>query len=750
MSKAKIANPQFYYRGNDIVKLWEQYLKTNLGNEGQDVKFFVSSEDTVNSMFNELAQVKEMAIVLNLDNTLYKNKDGSSVTLCGEINYTSEDIKEKIAQVLDQLKEYNNSHEENKITDHIIIFPYHAGPLHWNLGRIVLTMQDDSINDFKIAVYEPFGGKSSDEDKILKQIVDVGNKEAFKIDNIKQQNDASSCGAITAEDGKEFLKLNDDGDKLLEKIYRPGAKELRQKHIEEINLEVFSNAQLHNEAYEAKGDKVVDNKAEIIEFLKNIIKNNDYAWVQDVLNNILLQNQDDNVLRANLNLFKMFVVQLSISDTDNVDKCQAILNNSLEFQEGAVDLINALAKDVQKSVKSLALKKDSSVQNLSYKKPHLYIKIDDKDVFEYKDEAMEEEISGGSITPTTFKSRILDSGLNWYVDKYSYKNNEVMRFGINYKNIIINDKDSLILDEKVELYNPKKQKSKNSQSTVGIEQIAKSISHHFLEKELLEKSINYLLESNNDTNTVLVDIFARDNGGIKKDQENIDCPEIHTVVLYKNPIKLGQNKHEVLVIDPSNFSFSSHLSNLNGQIFHKNLFEIITLHKMLQIYKANDSNNIGSDFNQYRDCTDIAVKIAFGLNGKKDLVINLNEIREVDSIKFISNNDTINDSIPGDVQTKHFVEFPLRIQQKSNTKISEDVYKFSKTVKNNLLKIDQRESLQEKYINTLLGSDKCTEPVNTVITLRSICENSFSVIREECEENYKSVLGETIDVNLYN
>ena len=55
-----IVNPQFYYRGNE-------------GNQGEAIKFF-TAEDTIDTMFNELTQVKEIAIVLNEDGTLYKTK----------------------------------------------------------------------------------------------------------------------------------------------------------------------------------------------------------------------------------------------------------------------------------------------------------------------------------------------------------------------------------------------------------------------------------------------------------------------------------------------------------------------------------------------------------------------------------------------------------------------------------------------------------------------------------------------------
>lgn len=55
-------------------------------------------------------------------------------------------------------------------------------------------------------------------------------------------------------------------------------------------------------------------------------------------------------MRENFNLFKQFIVQLSVSDPDNLDKFQALLKNNLEFQEGARGLINELAKITQKSV----------------------------------------------------------------------------------------------------------------------------------------------------------------------------------------------------------------------------------------------------------------------------------------------------------------------------------------------------------------------------------------------------------------
>ena len=33
------SNPDFLYRGNDIIKLWEQYLKNGRDNNGENIQF---------------------------------------------------------------------------------------------------------------------------------------------------------------------------------------------------------------------------------------------------------------------------------------------------------------------------------------------------------------------------------------------------------------------------------------------------------------------------------------------------------------------------------------------------------------------------------------------------------------------------------------------------------------------------------------------------------------------------------------
>jgi len=111
IKKIEKPNTEFLYRGNDIVKLWEQYLKSL----NPTIKFYLGDEGYVVSIFNGLAQNKEVTIVTNLDNTPYQNKDGKTITLCGEINYKGADVVDKstfieirIREVIEQIKSYND------------------------------------------------------------------------------------------------------------------------------------------------------------------------------------------------------------------------------------------------------------------------------------------------------------------------------------------------------------------------------------------------------------------------------------------------------------------------------------------------------------------------------------------------------------------------------------------------------------------------------------------------------------------
>lgn len=294
-----------------------------------------------------------------------------------------------------------------------------------------------------------------------------------------------------------------------------------------------------------------------------------------------------------------------------------------------------------------------------------------------------ENLGSYSITPTSFAFRSFDNKEDIrFLDKYSYKTNEVIRFGI-YSNkipiaiisetsgtleveiqgqklaVVLEDKEKASQDSSSSAAGGGQARSKDSSSKMSrkyLEENANSVIHHDIEIGLMKDAVSYLLES--DKRTALVDIFERSAGAIKLTNGKL---EVHTVLLYKNPA-LANDKHDIIVIDPSNFLYSSHLksSDILAKVIHSKLNGIKTLHKSVQIYKAPDKDLVGPKPDQFRDCIDIAVKLAFGFNSSADhQFIDLEQITINKSVKMMSNQITID---------KEFIktELPVRIKQSSD------------------------------------------------------------------------------------
>ena len=329
------------------------------------------------------------------------------------------------------------------------------------------------------------------------------------------------------------------------------------------------------------------------------------------------------------------------------------------------------------------------------------IKTWDKKFPENIQEYNEEGSNEYSITPNTFFARILltsgNEGTGRYVEKYLHSGNEVLRFGIDTSKV----NGEAITREGLVVSTAAAKSVKSAQYKV---EDAEKVQHHSLEKESMQDAINHLLTT--DAKTVLVDILEREAGTIKLKEES--SVETHTILLYKNPEKDG--KHEIVVIDPSNFLFSSHLLNFNQEdIFEgKNLGELfpkfgklIVLHKGLQVYNPGKEGT-GPDIKQARDCIDIAVKLAFGLNNKgKDFSIQTDSgsltdklIKELDVVQHVSNVPAIDKTI--------VVDSISRIKQASNVYIREEFYKSQSTFKIilNILQISDKDeygSFLEQY-----------------------------------------------------
>jgi len=335
--------------------------------------------------------------------------------------------------------------------------------------------------------------------------------------------------------------------------------------------------------------------------------------------------------------------------------------------------------------------KRESAQIITKHRPQLSLEKLKESIDESKEY---QEMEGYSITPTTFHSRSFFDKPTWYKDTFKYADQEVTRFSINAKSLL----PQAILDEKIELQVV--DQSERTRLTGSYKQEdAWTVKHHSLEVNLLQQAIDYLL-GNEACKAVLVDIFERINDKIKVKG---DVPKIHTVVLYKNPI-LDSGKYEVTVIDPSNFLFSSHLSKPDLGIIHPILSRIITVHKSIQVYKAPSGDMVGPNKDQYRDCIDIAVKIAFGLSQ--------HEWTMIDSEKQVKKHPVIQ-SISNDIELdKNIIvkTVPARIKQASDIHIVEKFNKTQKVLKENFSLIDIK--YPELYISFLkkhhkhLGDDK--------------------------------------------
>jgi hypothetical protein len=240
-----------------------------------------------------------------------------------------------------------------------------------------------------------------------------------------------------------------------------------------------------------------------------------------------------------------------------------------------------------------------------------------------------DELPRASITPKTLHSKTFwtrddqDTTPLRSLEEYVYGQSKVVKFCINAGHINVDQStQTIILGESREAVG-KPIGSMNTQQYPRATSDKALLSE--LEKDMLIDAIKH------PDPIVLVDIFERSNGATI----NLDAttenkhPAIHTVLLYKIPGNAASSNNAlaaaaaaeatstfVAVIDPSNFLYSSHLcnSNFSAELSAEGLPQISTIHtQKIQIYKAQDSKvGTGNAPHQYRDCSDIAVKLAFG------------------------------------------------------------------------------------------------------------------------------------------
>ncbi len=232
-----------------------------------------------------------------------------------------------------------------------------------------------------------------------------------------------------------------------------------------------------------------------------------------------------------------------------------------------------------------------------------------------------------SITPRTFQGRSYIAATDvLFTEYYEYKGNQVTRFGIGMLNPPqveqrpLAEKKLGLTERDLKPYiklpqvsdssaSPSPSTSQTSDAPSKKEntkayQVAKSKSEKLLteiEFENTKKALSHLKQEG--VRTVVVDILERDSaealtGGT------------HAVVLYKNPKINAEVSDEFLAIDPNNSSFSHVLITADPHLK-------VCL-KELQIYKVPPDSSAAPC--GWRDCIDVAIKLAFHLNVKGGIV----------------------------------------------------------------------------------------------------------------------------------
>lgn len=265
-----------------------------------------------------------------------------------------------------------------------------------------------------------------------------------------------------------------------------------------------------------------------------------------------------------------------------------------------------------------------------------------------------------------------------FIKKYQYKDSktsEVLRFGINLKDkevfqeLIYYNKDLEKLLDK----NPEDAKSNISGATKYKAFCSKYIKIADSENLAIKSAISFLESSSN--NIALVDVFKRESKAITDPKNkkivltqvggiNLNEIDTHTVLLYKT------TNNKMLVIDPNNPMFSSHLSQYIDDVYI--IETLCDTDPKYKIYtpQSRDSDIgktliekytsiTGTKHDQYRDCIDIAVKIAFALNNSGNTYQNITEILGSSIMKLITNNPMVDGIVLTD-------KFPTKLKQVSN------------------------------------------------------------------------------------
>ena len=251
-----MVNINSQYKEQQIVKVWDAYIR----NKG--LRYLVSGNQQIDSLFlsqgNTMSLSREAGILIRQNGWPYINSKGESVSICGavdnisleqQLNYNG--IIHDLSVALAQINEYRAN-----LSQHNIIFPYHITPVHWVLGEIKLHFISGTLNTAVIHIYNPLQhGGSTVQEQVRNQIENLINQQLQSNISLvsngeitNQQQDGSSCGVISAENGKGIIDGGIEGKKSIQ--YNAGAQNIRETHIQEVGDQRFNKMQERDEVWQ--------------------------------------------------------------------------------------------------------------------------------------------------------------------------------------------------------------------------------------------------------------------------------------------------------------------------------------------------------------------------------------------------------------------------------------------------------------------------------------------------------------------
>lgn len=335
----------------------------------------------------------------------------------------------------------------------------------------------------------------------------------------------------------------------------------------------------------------------------------------------------------------------------NQQKSQKTLSGNFDKKKAEID---KKAKDIEDFFKSGKELFQNEIQQFE-------ISVNPKKEYNSK-------LSGVYNSYNTYLENTKDIDTSIFEDVYGFNKTNVSRFGLN---------GHLELNKLNSFYNDNKCTATIETASVGSKSKSKSDNKGEVVLHPLEIMNLYKALIENKDKVVLVDIFARDDQGNILVQDNSKFADVHSIVLYKNGNK-------ICVIDPSKSSHSNHI--VSSAKFISDELSIVAPKEVIEIYVPKKGKTGPS---QYRDCIDIAVKIALGLQEGKEVIDPNKLVESIKSLKIVqqvTNQEDVNKNLffEKDIAVARIRQATnLEIKDKSDKllKAFDDIIKKCKTTK---------------------------------------------------------------------